>query len=168
MKILVGSQNPVKIEATEKAFEKFFDNIDVKGANVDSEVSNQPFNEETFKGAENRAKNLMKYKADFYVGIEGGVIKLNKRWFSFGVVCIKYENKTGFGTTPLFEIKDDIIMQLKSGKELGNVMDEIMHEKNTKQKGGAVSYFTNGRITRTDFYIDGVTMALVPFLEHKK
>ena len=47
MKILVGSQNPVKIEATKEAFLKYFEKVEVMGIEVDSKVSSQPIGEET-------------------------------------------------------------------------------------------------------------------------
>ena len=58
MKILVGSKNPVKIEAVEETFLKYFKKVEVIGIEVDSNVPNQPINEETFEGAENRALAL--------------------------------------------------------------------------------------------------------------
>ena len=47
MKILVGSKNPVKIQATYEAFIKYFSNIDIVGVGVDTGVAEQPLNEET-------------------------------------------------------------------------------------------------------------------------
>ena len=60
MKILVGSKNPVKIEATREAFSSYFKDIEVEGVEVKSSVSEQPLDEETFDGAEHRAKVLKK------------------------------------------------------------------------------------------------------------
>jgi non-canonical (house-cleaning) NTP pyrophosphatase len=51
MKVLVGSRNQVKIEATKKAFEKYFYDIEVVGIEVDSKVSRQPIGIEMFIGA---------------------------------------------------------------------------------------------------------------------
>jgi non-canonical (house-cleaning) NTP pyrophosphatase len=42
-------------------------------------------------------------------------------------------------------------------------MDEILATKNSKQKGGAISFFTNGVMNRKDLYIPGLISALVPF-----
>ena len=50
MKVLIGTKNPGKIEGAKLAFEKYFDNIEIEGIPVESEVSNQPVNEEIFKG----------------------------------------------------------------------------------------------------------------------
>ena len=60
MKVLVGSQNPAKIEATKEVFRKYFGQTNVIGINVSSEVSAQPVDEEMFEGAKNRALQLKK------------------------------------------------------------------------------------------------------------
>ena len=63
MKILVGSKNPVKIEAVKEAFEKYYNEVEVIGFSVESKVPTQPFNDETFLGAENRTFKLKKINA---------------------------------------------------------------------------------------------------------
>ena len=76
MKILVGSKNPGKIEGVKKAFELFFEGVEVCGFDADSEVASQPINEDTMKGAKNRVKNLKQYAknqaldAEYYVAVE--------------------------------------------------------------------------------------------------
>ena len=82
MKILMGTKNPGKIEGAKLAFEKYFDNVEIEGIGVDSDVSNQPLNNEIFLGAKNRVKNLKKYakenniEADSYIASEAGIINL--------------------------------------------------------------------------------------------
>ena len=61
MKVLMGTKNPGKIEGAKQAFEKYFDEVEVQGIAVESEVSNQPFDADIVKGAKNRVKNLKKY-----------------------------------------------------------------------------------------------------------
>lgn len=170
MKILVGSKNPVKLEAVKESFEKYFNDIEVLGFDVDSNVPAQPVNDETFIGAEHRAKELInlnkseKLNADFFVGIEGGIIKQHGRWFAFGAMCIIDRNwKKSFGTSAHFELPPTVTEKLLSGEELGYVMDKIMREENTKQKGGAIAFFTNGEMNRKELYIPGLISALVPF-----
>lgn len=170
MKILVGSLNPVKLKAVEEAFQKHFDDIEISEIDVPSGVSNQPIGDETFIGAENRAialKNIndaKNLKAEFFVGIEGGIVKVYNRWFAFGGVCIvdKQLNK-GFGSSAHFELPLEITNRLLSGEELGYVMNEITRTENTKQKGGAISFFTNGIMNRKELYVPGIISALVPF-----
>lgn len=174
VKVLVGSENPVKIEATKEAFSKFFKEVEVIGIGVSSKVSNQPVNEETFEGAKNRAFELKrvneerKLGANFLVGIEGGIIKLYAKWFSFGVVCItNEEGKIGYGTTTMFQIPESIVMKLLNGKELGEVMDEITGENNIKQREGAVGILSKNVISRKDLYYQAIVVALIPFLNEE-
>ncbi|MCH8170701.1 MAG: inosine/xanthosine triphosphatase [Bacteroidetes bacterium] len=174
MKILVGSKNSVKIEAVKEAFEKYFHEVEVIGFSIESNVPVQPFNDETFFGAENRTLELKKINeqqnlnADYFTGIEGGISKVFSRWFAYGVVCIMDKTgKKGFGTSAHFELPEKVIKEIKNGKELGDVMDEIQNEQNTKQKKGAIGYFTNGKLTRKDLYVPGKITALIPLL-HKE
>ena len=169
--VFVSSENPVKIEATREAFLKYFDEVEVKGIKIDSEVSSQPIGNETFVGAENRAKNLKKFceennlKADFFVGIEGGIININSKWFGFGAMCIiSKEGDIGIGASPIFPIPKIVVEEILKGKELGKVIDEIAKDNNTKHKYGAVGFFTKGRMNRKELYVAGLTVALIPFL----
>jgi non-canonical (house-cleaning) NTP pyrophosphatase len=56
--IAVGSANPNKVRGIRKAAKRLFANAKVVGIDVDSSVSDQPFNEETIRGAVNRAKEV--------------------------------------------------------------------------------------------------------------
>ncbi len=170
MKILVGSENPVKLQAVKEAFEKYYANIEVVGLKVPSGVPDQPINDETLRGAENRAEILKELndtdglKADFFIGVEGGIIKRHGRWFAFGGMClIDTRGRKSFGTSAHFELPDEVTRRLQEREELGIVMDEIMKLKNTKQKMGAIGFFTNGIIDRKELYIPGIISALVPF-----
>ncbi|MDP3147730.1 MAG: inosine/xanthosine triphosphatase [Ignavibacteria bacterium] len=171
MKILVGSKNPVKIESVREAFSNYFDSLEVSGREVDSKVSNQPINHETFTGAKNRADALFllakeeNLSIDYFVGIEGGIIEEHNQWFAFGCICIlNSAGKISFGTSSLFPLPSIIVKELLNGKELGHVIDEIAKDENTKQKGGAIGYLTKGVIGRKALYEQGIISALVPFL----
>jgi len=170
MKILVGSLNPVKLSAVEEAFQSYFDNVSVVGFETKSGVSDQPINDEVFIGAENRAitlkdpNNIEDLGGKFFVGIEGGITKIHNHWFAFGGVCIiDNTGNKGFGSSAHFELPSEITDRLLAGEELGVVMDGIMQAENTKQKGGAISFFSNGVMNRKELYIHGIISALVPF-----
>jgi inosine/xanthosine triphosphatase len=165
MKVLVGSKNPVKIEAAKEAFKRYFGNVEVVGIEVDSKISKQPIGIETFVGAKNRVEELKKLEADFYVGIEGGVINMFDKWFSFTVVCVSDKNdKYGYGITSLFELPQIVINEIKNGKELGEIMDELTKRENTKQKEGAIGILTKGIIDRKSLYVQAIICAIIPFL----
>ena len=74
---IVGSKNPVKINATRATLSQAFAPaaIDVTGISVPSGVADQPMTEdETRLGAINRVKACIEqHRASWYVAIEGGV-----------------------------------------------------------------------------------------------
>ena len=171
MLILVGSKNPVKIESVNEAFQNYFPDVDVHGIEVNSGVPDQPANDDTFKGARNRAEALFKIneinnlEADYMVGIEGGIINICDNWFAFGCICIiNKDGKAAFGTSSHFGLPDKIIGQLLNGIELGTVIDGLTDQHNSKQKSGAIGFLTKNIITRKDLYTQGIISALIPFV----
>lgn len=166
MKVIVGSNNPVKIEAVEKAFLKYFKGIEIEGVEIWSGVCLQPFDEETFKGAKNRAENLKKkYKADYYVGIEGGIAEKKFVFTAFHIIDKK--GKKGVSSSAYFKLPKNVCKKLLKGFELGDIIDTVAEKKNLKQKGGAVGYFSKGVVKRKDLYFQGVILALIPFINNK-
>lgn len=171
MKILIGSKNPVKVESVKEAFSKFYDDFEVISVSVSSDVPDQPFDMETYEGAKNRALNLKKVNeekslgADFFVGIEGGIINLLSRNFSASIFCIAdKEGRLSFSSSNNYELPSQVIEEIKKGKELGQVMDELSGIDNSKHKGGAVEFFTNSVLNRKDLYVQGMIAAMIPFI----
>jgi inosine/xanthosine triphosphatase len=171
MKVLVGSRNPVKIAAVRDVFSRYFGDVAVIGVEVDPAVPAQPVGDQTFAGAENRARALDKASrqqgldAAYCVGIEGGIVRAGNRWFAFGAVCILDANgRIAVGTSPQFSLPDAITNELLAGVELGDVIDRMSGEENTKQRGGAVGFLTRGQLDRQDLYAQGIVVALIPFL----
>ncbi len=168
MKVIVGSENPVKIGAVKEVFEKVFGPVDVIGVKVDSHVSAQPIGEETFEGAKNRAFELRDRDADFFVGLEGGIIKLHGRWFTFGVsFVLKSDGRNGVGVTSMIELPNRVVERVLSGRELGDVMDEISGEIESKKKGGTAGFFTKNAVTRKDMFVQATVLALAPFIREE-
>ncbi len=174
MKVLVGSGNPVKIGAVRDVFEPYFPAVEVVGVPVASGVAAQPVGDETFAGAENRARALVALNAaeglgaGFCVGLEGGIAQLHGRWFAFGVLCIAdAAGRVGFGLSPLFEMPAAMLVGVLNGEELGHVVDRLSGDHNSKQKGGAIAFLTRGRVDRRLLYAQGLAMALVPFLNQE-
>ena len=170
--VLIGSENSVKVESARQSFSKFFKPVDIKGFSVDSGVPAQPFNEDTFTGAKNRAAHVKRINdeqhlnANFFVGIEGGILQLHNRWFQFSVICIlDTQHRDSFGTTGLYELPDWIIEKLLAGGELGYVIDELAQDSNTKEKQSALGFLTNGEVDRLQNNTQAITFALIPFFQ---
>ena len=131
----------------------------------------QPVGDDTWLGARNRALALLdRSRADglpaaYCVGLEGGIAQLAGQWYTFGVICVvNAAGACGFGVSPMFALPESIVARLLAGEELGHVIDDLSGDRNTKQKGGAIAYMTQGRMDRRELYAQGVVMALVPFL----
>ena len=105
-KVVIASKNPVKINATKKAFERVFNNqFEFEGFSADSLVSDQPMNNlETLTGAMNRLRNIQHLKADYFVSIEGGVDLLDDNYEAFAWIIISDDKKTGKAKTATFPL----------------------------------------------------------------
>lgn len=167
-KVVIASQNPVKINSTRIGFKKMFPRrkFEFIGVSAPSGVSDQPRNKEILRGALNRAKNVSKLvpNADFWVGIEGGVEESDKQMKSFTWIVIKGKNNVvGKGATGSFFLPERVAKLIRQGKELGEAIDEVFKKNNSKQLNGAVGILTGDIITRTTFYEMAVILALIPF-----
>lgn len=167
MKILMGTKNPGKIEGAKEAFEKYFDNVEIEGVSVDSEVSDQPVNEEIFMGAKNRVKNLKQYakenniEADFYISSEAGITNLLGDWLDINSAVV--EDANGYqsvGTSQGFPIPNKYIEEIKQ-TELGKVMDKIFSGKELGKGKGGISFLTKDEVSRIELTKNAFVMALI-------
>ena len=167
MKVLIGTKNPGKIEGAKQAFEIYFDNVEIEGIGVESEVSDQPFDEKILQGAKNRVKNLKKYakenniEADFYAASEAGITNLLGDWIDFNSVVIEDNNgMQSVGISQGFEIPEKYIDEIKA-TELGKVMDRIFDGNKLSNGKGGISVLTKDVITRIDLTKNAFIMALI-------
>ena len=162
----MGTKNPGKIQGAKEAFEKYFDNVEIQGIAVESEVGDQPFNQEIVKGAKNRVKNLKKYakenqlEPDFYISSEAGITNSLGEWIDIN--CAVIEDSKGFqsvGTSQGFPIPNKYIEEIKE-TELGKVMDKIFSGKDLGKGKGGISYLTKDEVSRIDLTRNAFIMAL--------
>ena len=166
MKILMRTKNPGKIQGAKEAFEKYFDNVEIQGIAVESEVGDQPFNQEILQGAKNRVKNLKKYakenqlEPDFYISSEAGITNSLGEWIDIN--CAVIEDSKGLqsvGTSQGFPIPEKYIEEIKE-TELGKVMDKIFNGKELSKGKGGISYLTKDEVSRIDLTKSAFIMAL--------
>jgi inosine/xanthosine triphosphatase len=166
MKVVVGSKNPVKLNATKNVLERIYSNIEVTTVDVDSEVPDQPFGlDQTIKGAINRAKNAYSDKYDISVGIESGLMEtpytltgyIDLQW------CAIFDgDKITIGVSSGFEYPPEVIMEVLNGVEVGDVMDKVTGVQELGQKKGAVSYLSHDMLNRTENTEQCVLTAMIP------
>ncbi len=171
MKVVVASQNPVKVNAVLKSFRAYLGvEVEVEGIAVSSGVSDQPMTEEeTRMGAENRvegARELFR-GADFYVGIEGGVDCVGDRLFAFAWIVISDGKSDSLSRTATFELPPEVSRLIAEGMELGDADDVVFEKKKSKQQNGAVGLLTHDLLTRQQLYEQAILLALIPFMNRK-
>lgn len=175
MKVLIGTKNPAKIEGARKALSKYFENIEIEGIRVESNVGEQPVNDEIYKGAKNRVKNLKEYakknkvEAELYLAIESGITNSLGRWMITNIAVI--EDNTDFesyGTSPSFPVPDRFVRKIIE-TDLSQVMNEVFTKDDERHnKGGAIQLLTYNNLSRIDLTEYAFIMALTKYINGEK
>ena len=170
MKVLVGSKNREKVEAAKEAFMNYFEEIDCIGISVESNVPDQPVNEDIYKGARNRVDNLMNYAkennldVDYFAAIESGITNGLGKWMIINVAVIK--DKNGFetyGSSAGFPVPEKYVDRIIK-EDLGTVMDDIFKEDDLRSKQGGIGLLTREKIDRKNLSKDAFIMALTEII----
>jgi len=159
MHVAVGSRNPVKIAATERALDGRFE-ARVEAVGVDSGVSEQPRgHEETIAGAETRARRaLSRLDAGLGVGIEGGVATFDGTDELFLVMwaAVTDGERGGRGAGPSLRLPESVAAPVGDGAELGPVVDDLLDTHDVARNQGAAGVLTDGLIDRESALAHGV------------
>jgi inosine/xanthosine triphosphatase len=166
--VVVASTNPVKAQAVRLGFERMFDGEQFSYHLVltPSGISDQPVSDqETLLGAMNRAQaaSLQLPKADFWVGVEGGVENHSNEMSAFAWVVVKSGVQYGKARSGAFFLPAAVVDLIRQGKELGESDDLIFGRANSKLENGAIGLLTGDVIDRAQLYAQTVVMALIPF-----
>ena len=169
IKVAIGTMNPAKIGGVKKAFLEVWQDkkFTFENFSVNSGVSAQPMdNEETIRGAINRAKEALKLMdGDYGVGLEGGVFNGKYGVFLNGwVAVIDKSGICGIGGGCSLQLPNFIAKRIIDGEELGPVMDEITGEFMLKHRDGSVGFFTGGVVKREDSFKRMTIYALAKFI----
>lgn len=166
MKILIGTTNKFKIEGARQAFEEYFENVEIDGIKVNSDVDDEPINEQILQGAKNRIKNLKEYarendiKVDYFIATEGGLSNSFGSWINVNISAI--ENSKGqmsIGISQAPQVPDKYIKEIRSS-EMKNLKNRIFDSEEQK-KQDLDSILTHGKFSRVDLVRDSFIMALV-------
>jgi inosine/xanthosine triphosphatase len=167
MRIGVGTENPVKIAATETAVADLV-GATVEPVAVESGVSEQPFGHaETIEGAERRAERT--YAADDFdlaVGIEGGVAEYDPADGLFLVMwaAVTDGDRIGRGSGPSLRLPTTVARRIDDGEELGPVMDDLLDTEGVARDQGAAGVLTANVIDRQSALESAIAGALGPFV----
>lgn len=167
MKVAVGSLNPVKVTAVTTILTRMWPDAEIIAIDVPTGVSEMPMSDaETITGARNRARAARaQIDADFGVGLEGGVHPAAAGLLLQGwVVVVDRNGREGIGGAARLPLPAHISARIHAGEELGPIMDDVLDDHNTKQKGGAVGALTAGLVVRGEAFAVAVGYALAPFV----
>lgn len=172
MLVVVGSDNPVKVRATENVFRVWVGECEVVGKAVRTDLPSQPIGfSQTLEGAVRRAQEAIKIlpEADFSVGIEAGLIRVpyeDTRFFDQQFVAVlDSDGLLTLGGGPSFEHPADVAEEvLRTERDVGDVFDALSGVSNLGRKEGAIGFLSFGRISRLSITEVGISMALVPRL----
>ena len=167
LRVAVGSDNPVKVEAVRSAVKRLYGDCDVRGFAVDSGVALQPFEEETWRGARTRAREAAAKwpEADLGVGIEAGLFDVAAAGNVMDVqacVVIDRAGRFTYGHGPGFTYPAAVVEQLRRGRSVGDVVGELAGKEDIGRREGAVGYLSEGHLTREQLTEPAVLMALLP------
>lgn len=159
-----------KIEGTKLAFAEYLNEFKIEGINVESNVSEEPVNDEIYEGASNRIKNVKKIvenegkEADFFVAVESGITNKLGEWTILNIAVV--EDKNGFkswGTSAGFPVPQKYVEDIIN-TDLGKVMDKIFNKTELRAGKGGINLLTKGKITRIDQTKQAIIMALTQFI----
>lgn len=175
MKVLIATKNQGKIEGARRALEHYFNDVEIKGIPVESDVSEQPVNKEIYEGAKNRVKNLKEYakenniEADLFFGVESGINDLLGRWMITNIAVIEDNKKfESYGTSPSFPVPDNLVQKVID-TNLSEAMDTVLGEdKERHNHSGGIQLLTHNEISRIDLTEYAFIMALTKYINGEK
>lgn len=164
MRVGVGSRNPVKLSAVERAFETIGVPATVAAVRVVSGVGEQPIgDDETLEGARNRARNALDGH-DIGVGIEGGVAEGPDGWYLIMWAAATDGDQLSLGGGPRIPLPDRMAARVRGGEALGPVIDEVVGGTNVARGRGAAGVLTGGIIDRESALLHATAGALGPLV----
>ncbi|HTK04902.1 MAG TPA: inosine/xanthosine triphosphatase [Candidatus Eisenbacteria bacterium] len=173
MRIHVGSTNAVKVGAVLEVSAEYpcIAGAEIVGIEAASGVSDQPTSlDETIRGAINRAKACFD-GSDLSFGIESGIVPVphTKTGHMDVTACVIYDgHEHHLGLSSLFECPKDVTELILSGEcDMQTAFHRCGYTANPKlgSAEGAIGILTKGRVTRKDYTVQALRMALI-HLEH--
>jgi len=167
VRVAVGSDNPVKIEATRLAAMRLYGEADVRGFAVRTGVPDQPFEAQTWEGATARAREALASwpEADFGVGIEAGLFDISGDLMDVqACVVADRSGRVTRGSGPGFAHAPGVARETRAGASVGDALGRLAGDPEIGRKEGAVGWLSRGHVTRTALTEPAVLMAFLPRL----
>lgn len=161
MNVVIGSTNKTKVFAVKEVLEEY--HAKVHSVDAPSGVSSQPRTDaETREGARNRAiYSLQEIEADIGIGLEGGVAESSEGLFlcNWGALVDK-KGVVQFAGGARILLPNQVADEIRTGKELGHVMEAYTQKNDVRSNEGAIGIFTFGLVERKEMFIHIVRLLI--------
>jgi pantetheine-phosphate adenylyltransferase len=160
IKIVLLSRNKEKIKGTQSFFKRLFeDRFELETRGADYGIPVQPMGDEIIRGAMERTKNIAG-DYDYVVGLEAGIVSHSGRNFDVHFAAVKDSTgRQSFGISSGLFINNRMMMDIKNGDELEEVIDRILGLSNSGEEKGAVYYLSRGLKERKDLVEEALLSA---------
>lgn len=160
--VAVGSLNPVKVEAVRNVLTRIYGDVRITAVDARGGVPEQPFGDDTRRGAENRARGALG-DHDMAVGIEAGVYEMPDGLYDIQqCAVVSSDGRISFGQGSGFRYPDDIAEAVRSGSTVGQAVADLYGGEDAGRRSGAVGMLSRGLIDRLGLTEQSVTAAMIP------
>jgi inosine/xanthosine triphosphatase len=168
MIVAVGTRNPAKVEGVRRGFEKYFHPVELRPVDSSSVAKAQPRGlAEMSAGATARARYaLTQAGGDFGVGVEAGIFTIGEVYFDNQMAAVADPSgKVSLGHSAGYSLpREDMEKLFRDGSELERWAEKVSGINEVGDKGGLISFLTNGRMSRAELTEQCVMTALAPWL----
>ena len=160
MKIALGSKSDKKYNALVSSLDLLnINDYVIDCYKVDSNVSDNPINDETLLGAKNRNNNLKELNIDYdmLVSIEAGFTKEDDNYYVDTYCVVNYKDNDYIGMSSRLRITDKVFNYVKEGNVLHLLVQRL---QGSHTDDGVVGYLSNGNLKRSEVEVESVVRAL--------
>ena len=181
MIIALGSARAAKIMALRSACARVaevdprFQRPELVTRAVETDAPRMPLSDmQLMRGASGRADAVRELllregrRADFCVGLEGGFHSITfdaeRHTFLHGWAYVTDGARGYFGHAPAVSVPPSIVARVeRTGRELGEVIDEVAGEHDVRSRQGAWGVLSRGLLTRSMSFETALVAAFAPF-----
>ncbi len=162
LRIGVGSDNPVKLDAVRNIMVRIYGEVEVSPAKVHTSVPAEPWDDEVEKGAMERARGSLG-QFDYGVGIEAGIFEHNGSLYDVQFCAVLDRmNRFTIGHGLGFRYPPNVEDRLREGKSVGRIFRELYGQEKGGRGEGAIGFLTHGMLKRGELTEQSVIAAMVP------
>ncbi|CDM66976.1 DUF84 family protein [Pyrinomonas methylaliphatogenes] len=181
IKVALGSRRAAKIAAVRSCLARLAEldphwrDAEVIPREVQTHIAAMPLDDaESMRGARERAHAVRArlqregLTADFFLGLEGGFhmisgagerLTLLRNW-----AYVTDGTRGSFGAGPAIPVPETIVTRvIETGRELGEIIDEITGEEDVRSNRGAWGVFSRGLLSRALSFELALIAAFAPF-----